>query len=237
MERLTHELRRAYWRYVRHSSQYRRDAWAMQALAPLSSPYLPWTYFAMRPGALVTILNDIAINDRRRIVECGGGTSTLYIARLLRERDGHLHTVEENADWAESLARQLGAEGLADRVSVIHAPLGDVRLDDGIHPWYAPEALGPLVEARGIDLLTVDGPVAEQDPQIRYPALGFFHDSLQPGATVVVDDVDRLGEQRIVRRWEAEHGLRFDRRPLDGIAVATVPAPQRDGDWGARVRT
>jgi predicted O-methyltransferase YrrM len=178
----------------------------------------------MRPSGVVTILNDIAVNHRTNIVECGGGVSTLYIARLLRERDGHLYTIEESAGWAEILSNQLARERLTDHVSVIHAPLDAVRLPDGTHRWYSPDAVSSLTSRREIDLLIVDGPVAEEDPRIRYPALPVLHRSLKAGATVVVDDIDRRGEQQIVRRWENELGLRFDRRFLNGIAVASVPA-------------
>jgi hypothetical protein len=229
MELVRHHVRRAFWSHLRHGAQYRRDAWAMKALAPLASPYLPWTYFAMRPGGVVAILNDIAVNRRTRIVECGGGVSTLYVARLLRERGGHLHTVEESADWADTLTEQVGREGLAEWVSIIHAPISEIRLGDDVHPWYSPAALSSVTTGRKIDLLVVDGPVAERAPQIRYPAVPFLHPSLDEGATVIVDDIDRLGEQQIVSRWEHDLGLRFERRYLDGIAVASVvPGPNAD---------
>jgi hypothetical protein len=237
MERMIHHVRRAYWSHVRHGAQFRRDIWAMQALAPLASPYLPWTYFAMRPSGVVAILNDIAVNHRTHIVECGGGVSTLYIARLLRERDGHLYTVEESKVWVETLSDQLAREHLTEHVSLIHAPIEEIRLDGAAHRWYSPGALSSLTERGDIDLLIVDGPVAEDDPRIRYPALPVFHRSLKAGATVVVDDIDRLGEQQIVSRWEDELGLRFDRRFLNGIAIASVPAPNaRRSSATARAR-
>ena len=220
--RLGYHARKAFWSYARHGAQYRRDAMAMQALAPLASPYLPWTWFAMRPSAVVAILNDVAVNGRTRIVECGGGISTLYIGRLLRERGGHLHTVEQSAEWADSLRRQVEKEDLAELVSVIHAPIRDVRVGGTTHRWYSDSSVEHLTGSREIDLLIVDGPIAEHQAQIRYPALPYFHASLQPGATVVVDDIDRRGEQQIVRRWEDELGLSFRRRFLNGIAVAMV---------------
>jgi Methyltransferase domain len=195
---------------------------AMQALMPLTGSYVPWTYFAMRPSAVVAILNDIAVNHRTHIVECGGGVSTLYIARLLREREGHLYTVEESAEWADALRRQIDTETLTEYVSVIHAPITDVWLGGRSHRWYSDEAVKELTGRRDIDLLIVDGPVAERIPHIRYPALPYFHDSLVDSATVVADDIDRRAEQEIVKRWEAELGLSFERRFLNGIAVAKV---------------
>jgi predicted O-methyltransferase YrrM len=237
IEALRYYLRRGFWNYVRHGAQYRRDAQAMQALLPLASPYLPWTHFAMRPSAVVAILNDIAVNRRAHIVECGGGISTLYTARLLREREGHLYTIEESEEWAEILREQLDKERLTDRVSVIHAPLGDVRLGEDRHRWYSEAAVKQLTGRREIDLLVVDGPIAEQVPLIRYPALPYFHPSLRPGATVLVDDIDRRGEQQIVKRWEDELGVAFQRRFLNGIAVATVTGAhvRRETDLPSRL--
>jgi hypothetical protein len=44
----------------------------------------------------------------------------------------------------------------------------------------------------------------------------FFKDSLSPNYTIVLDDINRLGEQEIVERWEGELGIRFQSRFLDG---------------------
>jgi predicted O-methyltransferase YrrM len=219
-EQLGYWLRRFFWTYVRHGAQYRRDAMAMQALASLTGSYLPWTYFSMRPSGVMAILNDIAVNRRTRMVECGGGVSTLYVARLLRERGGHLYTVEESAEWADRLRRQVDYEQLTEYVSVIHAPITEVGIAGDRYQWYSDEAVKELVVHRDIDLLIIDGPVAERLPRIRYPALPYFYDSLAPSATVIADDIDRRAEQQIVRRWEREFGLTFERRFLNGIAVA-----------------
>ena len=64
----------------------------MQILAPLTTAYQPWSIFAIRPSGLVKVLNEIVINRRRCIVECGGGISTVYIAKLLQQQgQGHLY--------------------------------------------------------------------------------------------------------------------------------------------------
>lgn len=59
-------------------------------------------------------------------------------------------------------------------------------------------------------------------PQIRFPALPYLYDSLQPGTTVILDDIDRRGEQQIVKRWEGELGLSFERRFLNRIAISAI---------------
>ena len=56
---------------------------------------------------------------------------------------------------------------------------------------------------------------------------------LAPGATVVLDDVERPGEQEVLRRWEQETGLAFDRSlESGGVAVARMAAVGPGGGHG-----
>ena len=105
----------------------RNDLLAMQALAPLSLTYLPWSASAMRPSGVVAVLNEILVHQRRSVVELGSGVSTFYIGRLLRQRGGHLWTVEHDERWAKLLGRELANEGLGDVVTVVHAPRRPLR--------------------------------------------------------------------------------------------------------------
>ena len=87
------------------------DEIAMHALAMLPGPYLPWSAGTMRPAGLVTVCNDIVLNDRRRVVELGSGISTVLLARLLTQRalpGGVLMAVVEHDDfWAQWVGEQL----------------------------------------------------------------------------------------------------------------------------------
>jgi hypothetical protein len=211
------------------------DEAAMYALAALPGPYLPWSAGAMRPAGLVTVCNDIIVNGRRRIVELGSGVSTVLLARLLTQRpppDGFLMAaVEHDALWAGWVGEQLDREGTRSNVTIVQAPLmPHPRAEPGLR-WYDEAALtdGLREALRGdpIDLLLVDGPPAYAAGHglARYPALPVLADRLAPGGTVVLDDVERPGEQEILRRWEAETGLGFERRAeRGGVAVARVPA-------------
>jgi predicted O-methyltransferase YrrM len=209
---------------LRGSGDVSVDALALQALAPLSTSYLPWTVMAMRPSGVATLLNDIVINRRRSIVECGGGISTFYIARLLDQiGDGHLYTIEHDGEWAELLGESLSREGVAERVTILHAPLAESPHSWNGAPWYSQEGLESLNSAPPVDLLIVDGPPAHEskDPHARYPALPYFHGRLAPNFTVVLDDVRRRGELDVAARWESEFGLSFERRFVNGgVAIA-----------------
>ncbi len=71
----------------------------------------------------------------------------------------------------------------------------------------------------------VDGPPAYAAGHglARYPALPVLYDWLAPDATLVLDDAERPGEQEVLRRWERETGLDFDRRAdRAGVAVARI---------------
>jgi hypothetical protein len=220
-------------RYIFDSLRDRRDIMAMHALAPLSARYVPWSRLAMRPAGITAVLNDIVINRRRCIVECGGGISTFYMARLIKHRDmpARLLTVEHDQQWAALLAEELRIEQLADVASVVHAPL--VRVPFGWHNaggeamWYDPAVLDPVMDRLLIDLLVVDGPPAYSRAlrHARYPAVPYFRRFLAQDYTVILDDINRVGEQEIVERWEKELGIRFSRRLIDGgIAIGQSSA-------------
>ena len=203
-----------------------RDAQAMQALAPLSRRFTPWTSMALRPSGLVALLNEMVIYGRWQVAELGGGVSTLFFARLLHERGrGHLITVEHDERWAGQLAGLLAQEGLSERVTVVHAPLASCSVGfSGPSSWYRQDVVEEAVDGFGIQLLVVDGPPAHDrvTRYARYPALPVLYQSMsERGFTVALDDIERLGERRILRRWEGEFPLRFERRYLSGsLALA-----------------
>jgi predicted O-methyltransferase YrrM len=202
------------------------DLHAWQVLRPLLDvgPYLPWSSGAMRASGLVTLCNEIVFG-RRRMVELGAGASTLLFARLLREHGGTLDAIEHDARWAQWVNERLAQEGLASVARVTLAPLGPHPLALDELPWYAPSALEAALAGAPVDLLVVDGPPAYEAGAAlaRYPALPALLPFLAPDAIVVLDDVVRDGEAAVLARWEQESGMRFERRPLEAIALGRIP--------------
>ncbi|MEB3337574.1 MAG: class I SAM-dependent methyltransferase [Leptolyngbyaceae bacterium] len=202
-----------------------QDILAINYLAPLSTHYLPWSGYAMAPRALVQIINDIVLNQRSLIVECGSGISTFYIARLLKQLGtvSHLYSIEHDQAWFNWVQQQLIQEGLTSIVTLIYAPLKstDLALDDAL--WYDLESISQkLPKDIKIDLLLVDGPPAyrESIQYSRYPALPYFLPQLNDPFMVVIDDANRPGESAIIKKWQEIHKLNFEIR--DGnIAIAT----------------
>src|SRR5262249_14205215 len=141
---------------------------------------------------------------------------------------------EHDARWAQWATGQLDREGIGSDVVVVLAPLAPhPRAEPGLG-WYDEAALVEgLHHALGddpIDLLLVDGPPAYAAGHglARYPALPVLGGRLAPGATVILDDAERPGEQEVLRRWERETGLEFDRQAEQaGVAVARCARPVR----------
>jgi Methyltransferase domain len=106
----------------------------------------------------------------------------------------------------------LRREALDGVARVAHAPL------EGDPPWYAPAALHALPAE--VDLLVVDGPPAHAagHEHRRVPALPFFEPRLVPGATVVLDDLQRPGERKVLARWQEETPCRFRVDEAAGVA-------------------
>ena len=202
------------------------DADASFALGALPGPYLPWSSGSMRPAGLVEVCNDVVLHDRRSIVELGSGVSTVMLARLLAQLGGsttrRLVAVEHDARWRRWVLGQLAAEGAGADVVVVEAPLTS-RPGAADPAWYDEAAVNAATDA--IDLLVVDGPPAFEDGRglARHRALVVLRDRLVPGATVVLDDIERAGEQEVLRRWEDEFDVAFRRVVDAGIAIATMP--------------
>jgi hypothetical protein len=203
-----------------------RDIQAMHALAPLSRSFTPWTPMALRPSGMVALLNEVVIYDRWQVVELGGGVSTLFFARLMSERGrGHLITVEHDEIWAKQLSKFIDQEGLAERVTIVHAPLAPCSSGfNGASSWYREDVVDEAVTAFPIQLLVVDGPPAHDRTtrHARYPAVPMLYRRMSnSGFAIALDDIGRHGERQILSRWEQEFPLHFERRYLSGaLALA-----------------
>lgn len=196
------------------------DIIANSYLTSLSKTYLPWTKSAMRPSGLVAVLNEITINQRKCIVECGGGISTFYIARLLSNKNGHIYTIEHDQQWCKLLEQELAKENLSEYVSVIFAPLSssEIAIKQENTNWYDTSTLEEQLSSLKIDLLLVDGPPAyEVEKQLsRYPAVPFLSTYFAEDYTIILDDINRVGEQEVLQAWEQQLGIVFERRMSQG---------------------
>jgi predicted O-methyltransferase YrrM len=168
----------------------------------------------MRPAAVALVANEIVVSSRRNVVECGAGVSTLVMAQLLKDRGGHLWSVEDDPEWAALVRRWLSERGLETVVTLTVA-----ELEDG---WYRREVLDAEAPLESVDLLVVDGPQAwnPRKREARYPAAPYFRDRLADDWSIVLDDISRLGEFSVAERWEAELGVPVAKRVIENVGIA-----------------
>jgi len=191
------------------------DAYALSLLQPLmiGYPFIPFTTASLRPFCLAHMLNDIVINGRKNIIEFGSGLSTILFGRLIRRNrlGAMIFSVEHNAGWAGELKNILDMEDLGDIVRVVHAPLGEYPLAVSGSEWYDVEKLAGAIGDRRFDMMIIDGPPAWEkgNGQARYPAFPFMKDRMAQRYSIYLDDVNRIGEQTVLQRWEEESGLGF----------------------------
>jgi hypothetical protein len=203
--------------------RYQSDLIALQHLAALAPGYIPWTATSIKPADLVTLLNDIVLNQRQTIVECGSGVSTLHIASLLRRTGGHLYSIEDDATWAALMRKQITELKLSEFVTLIHAPR--IPCSEAYHTmtreWFDERVLDSALGDRQFDQLIVDGPQGFNEAQtyIRYPALPYFKQRMKPQHSIALDDTDKPAGQLILQQWETLYEMQFH-RPLNGRRVA-----------------
>lgn len=189
------------------------DILALQQLSGIISNYIPWTSSSIRPSAIVKVVNDILINKRKNIIEFGGGISTLYIAYILKKHGGHLYTVEHDENWIAIVKDILKKENIDDVVTFIHAPMKKSTYSLNNLDWYSEDSLDILSNNDKFDLVLIDGPLAYTESLMlsRYPAVPYLMNKniISENSTIILDDINRDGEQAIVKKWEQEYGFEF----------------------------
>jgi len=191
-----------------------------------AGPPLEFSQWTLDPAALESLLGWVAAG-RESVLECGSGLSTVLIARALRERGaGRVSALEHDPRVAVEVRAAIEREDLGAWAAVIEAPLGPNPLAQPGCEWYAQAAVEQAPPE--VDLLLVDGPPAWEAglERSRYPALPALAGRLAPGALVVLDDATRAGEAWVLERWEREHGIRFELRPGERIAVGCMFSPR-----------
>lgn len=180
-------------------------------------PMPPSGRWALNPQSLLSLFTLVQRHRPRLVVELGSGTSTVWLGYALNSdaatavplasgTPARLISLDHDETFAEQSSIWVAMH--ADRIAptdVRFAPLTPVRLGDEEYQWYDTTTLG---DVDGIDMLIVDGPPGGTGPQARYPAVPILADRLNDGAVVVLDDVRRDDEKKIIERWlEQNPGL------------------------------
>lgn len=203
------------------SLKLQEDIHALQQLQPLSTDYAVWSSSSMRPSGIVQILNEIIVNNRSIVVECGCGITTVYIAKILKQSGGHLYSIEDNKEWMDIVLTMLKHNSLQDYVTFINAPLKKSNYSLMSCDWYDEKIVREQLKDVMLDLIIVDGPPAyiPQNRLSRYPAIPVLMEHLADDFCVILDDIDRMGERTILALWEKELNIKF-KYVKGGIAIA-----------------
>lgn len=198
-----------------------KDIRSLEHLRSLSKSYMPWTGASIHPTALMYLLNDIILHQRKHIVECGSGISTIMIASLLKanNHEARFCSIDHDEQWIGILKDQLERLGVANYVEFVHAPLSSTDGGwDGVAEWYDTQIIDQNMESEPIDLLFIDGPPANKDgnKHSRYPALPYFATKVSDSATIILDDSCRNAETQIAERWNNEFRLNMKQEILKG---------------------
>ncbi|HEX8549248.1 MAG TPA: class I SAM-dependent methyltransferase [Cytophagaceae bacterium] len=155
--------------------------------------------FACQPDFLHLVINQILADKSELIVECGPGTSTIYIGYLLKKLGkGKIISFDHDKVFADKTRELVKHHELSEFVEIRHAPLCEYNLDGKNWKWYS---LHEQTINNEIDLLIVDGPPGNIQLMARYPALPVLFEKLSKNATIVIDDTKRADDRSAVHRW------------------------------------
>lgn len=208
-----------------------RDVEALLQLLPRvpNRPLLPPSgHFAMDPRALAHLADIVERERPRTVLECGSGTSTIYLGHLLANPGSRIVSIDHLEEYAQATRVHVTRHCLESVVEVRHVPLAPVP-HAPTASWYDVEGFADLDE---IDLLVVDGPPASTGEEARRYALELLRERLRSGAVVVLDDATREDERHIVERWKADYGLVEEDQGVSRLAVLRVP---ENSDANARI--
>lgn len=191
----------------------------MQGLAQLLSRYTPtvplplMSGWALGPAGLVFLLHAIERDDVQIAVECGSGTSTLWMALAMRDKgSGRVIALEHSEEYARRTRAMLEQHGLEQWAEVRLCPLVPTSTPRGEFQWYD---LGFAELPQNLDLVLVDGPPGATGRHARYPAGPILGSRVRPGGLIMVDDADRPDERETVQYW------------LESETFIQVPPPDR----------
>jgi predicted O-methyltransferase YrrM len=181
--------------------------WRAHLSTLLDLPFgaLPATrHWAASPDLLVHLALLVRERKPALVVECGGGVSTLVLARALQLNGaGLVWTLESSAEFAQITRERLRRLGVQQFSKVRIAPLTELP-PPGQGFWYRLEEIARLPGP--IDMLFVDGPQVSETTS-RAPAIDHLFPRLSPAGFVVFDDARRADEAgfpaRIAKRFPA----------------------------------
>ena len=160
---------------------------------------LPFTPdWSAAPDFLKLIADNCLKSRPQTILECSSGITTLVLARCCQINNfGHVYSLENEDEYADTTSKQLHQLGLSAFADVIHSPLQGKVIANQLYDWYQTDK----INISSVDMLVIDGPSGFIQKNSRYPALPVLFNSLSKGCKVFLDDASRPDEKEIVEIW------------------------------------
>jgi hypothetical protein len=187
------------------------DAYALQIIHKLFPEFcfLPFTPFSLNPYTIIHILNDILFNERRQIIEFGGGISTIIISRFIKvnKLNTKILSIDNNESWQNVIFNEAEKYDCCDNLSQVCCQIvkhknKELKVYDNDF-WYdyikVKEEIDKLENK--IDLVIVDGPSTSTSKFVRYSALPVIKEKLSHSASIFLDDIKRPAEKEILEKW------------------------------------
>ncbi|GHE40049.1 hypothetical protein GCM10017673_48080 [Streptosporangium violaceochromogenes] len=172
----------------------------LRALVRPRCPLPPLRGWAASPDALRMVIGWILRTSPKTIVECGSGSSSVWIGYVAEQIGATVVALEHNPRYAEASRDLVVAHGLSDVVEVREAPLELWRSGEETYLWYSRDALEGLAD---IGVVFVDGPPGDTGPAARYPALPLLLPRCSERVAIFLDDAAREGDKTVSDRWAA----------------------------------
>lgn len=177
--------------------------------------------FALSPRGMLQAIELAGQPSVSLVVECGSGTSTVYLARSLELAGGErrliaLEHLPEFVEYGQHALKQHRLDHLAE---VRYAPLEPVDIQDASYMWYTTASIADVYD---IDMLLVDGPPGNTGSLARYPAYPLLRDRLSASAVILVDDLYRSDERTMVDLWLQLGGITESRSHTYDQAILRV---------------
>lgn len=154
--------------------------------------------WALTPSGMLDIAQAISQDAPEVIVECGSGTSTMWIALALRDSGGgHVYALEHEPAFAEETRRRLSSQGLDAYATVVDSPIVEQNGANEIVEWYDVSGINAVDR---IDMLVVDGP-PQALGDLRKFAVELLSHRFIDGTRIFADDVNRDSERTMITEW------------------------------------
>lgn len=186
----------------------------------LDSPQLRWESWAISKTVAVELFHRLHTTRPKRILECGSGISSVFLAQYAADHGALLTILEHERTYFEATRRLLDAFGLLKHADLRLTPLAE-QPGDGHRFWYADDLGGAF------DFILIDGPPEKVG---RAGALFALQGHLAPGWEAWLHDGHRAHEQACVKLWQQHFTFSASLHDLDekGVWVlsdAPVAAP------------